>query len=100
MGAEAAFSYENDNPYQSVNNFKPPVIRTGKLFLVDLAGSERIHKSGAYRDLTFLLYKIVVVNYIPKAISFEVSCPYGPYLCSHVHILVIKMPQHQHVALE
>ncbi|KAH7864759.1 hypothetical protein Vadar_033468 [Vaccinium darrowii] len=39
--------YENDNPYQSVNNFKPPVIRTGKLFLVDLAGSERIHKSGS-----------------------------------------------------
>ncbi|XP_058223983.1 kinesin-like protein KIN-UB [Rhododendron vialii] len=47
LGAEAAFSYENDNPYQSVNNFKPPVIRTGKLFLVDLAGSERIHKSGS-----------------------------------------------------
>ncbi|KAL6960164.1 hypothetical protein U1Q18_047303 [Sarracenia purpurea var. burkii] len=47
LGREAAFPNEYDNPYTSVNNFKPPVIRTGKLVLVDLAGSERIHKSGS-----------------------------------------------------
>lgn len=29
------------------NNFKPPILRKGKLIVVDLAGSERIHKSGA-----------------------------------------------------
>ncbi|XP_057500359.1 kinesin-like protein KIN-UB [Actinidia eriantha] len=47
LGRETAFPNENADPYDSVNNYKPPVIRTGKLVLVDLAGSERIHKSGS-----------------------------------------------------
>lgn len=47
LGREAAFSNEIDDPSQSINSFKPPVIRKGKLVLVDLAGSERIHKSGS-----------------------------------------------------
>ncbi|XP_057499899.1 kinesin-like protein KIN-UB isoform X1 [Actinidia eriantha] len=47
LGREAAFPNENADPYDSVNNYKPPVIHTGKLVLVDLAGSERIHKSGS-----------------------------------------------------
>lgn len=47
LGREAAFSSEIDDPSQSVNSFRPPVIRKGKLVLVDLAGSERILKSGS-----------------------------------------------------
>ena len=54
LGREAAFPNENADPYDSVNNYKPPVIHTGKLVLVDLAGSERIHKSGAFHKLLFI----------------------------------------------
>lgn len=45
LGTE--FNGENDGSTHSTNNFRPPIIRKGKLVFVDLAGSERIHKSGA-----------------------------------------------------
>lgn len=46
-GLESDCSSENDHSSQLGNNFKPPIIRKGKLVVVDLAGSERIHKSGS-----------------------------------------------------
>ncbi|KAI5647344.1 hypothetical protein M9H77_33349 [Catharanthus roseus] len=45
LGTE--FNGENDGSTHSTNNFRPPIIRKGKLVFVDLAGSERIHKSGS-----------------------------------------------------
>ncbi|XAR54122.1 Plus-end-directed kinesin ATPase [Bertholletia excelsa] len=50
LGKET-FPNENDDPCNSINSFKPPVIRKGKLVLVDLAGSERINKSGSEGQL-------------------------------------------------
>ncbi|KAM7508738.1 hypothetical protein LguiA_019191 [Lonicera macranthoides] len=49
LGREDDFSSEHDNHNRSHmgNNFKPPILRKGKLIVVDLAGSERIHKSGS-----------------------------------------------------
>lgn len=47
VGRDIDFNAENDGSTHLANNFKPPVIRKGKLIVVDLAGSERIHKSGA-----------------------------------------------------
>ncbi|XP_022897147.1 kinesin-like protein KIN-UB isoform X5 [Olea europaea var. sylvestris] len=47
LGREDDFSTENENRSHSVGNFKPPILRKGKLVVVDLAGSERVHKSGS-----------------------------------------------------
>ncbi|XP_027162952.1 kinesin-like protein KIN-UB isoform X1 [Coffea eugenioides] len=47
LGRENDFTSEHDVSSNGVNNFKPPIIRKGKLVVVDLAGSERIHKSGS-----------------------------------------------------
>ncbi|KAL3517029.1 hypothetical protein ACH5RR_023931 [Cinchona calisaya] len=47
FGRETEFTSEHDGSANGVNNFKPPIIRKGKLVVVDLAGSERIHKSGS-----------------------------------------------------
>ncbi|CAA2991492.1 kinesin-like protein KIN-UB isoform X1 [Olea europaea var. sylvestris] len=47
LGGEDEFSTENENRSHSVGNFKPSILRKGKLVVVDLAGSERVHKSGS-----------------------------------------------------
>lgn len=47
MGRDTDFNAENEGSTHLANNFKPPMIRKGKLIVVDLAGSERIHKSGS-----------------------------------------------------
>ncbi|PIA49923.1 hypothetical protein AQUCO_01300568v1 [Aquilegia coerulea] len=46
-GSEAALSIENGNGSHMSKNFRPPLVRKGKLVVVDLAGSERIDKSGS-----------------------------------------------------
>ncbi|CAN4111740.1 unnamed protein product [Withania somnifera] len=46
-GREADFSAETDHSSHLVTNYKPPMLRKGKLVLVDLAGSERVNKSGS-----------------------------------------------------
>lgn len=52
LGRETDITSQHDFSANGVNNFKPPVIRKGKLVVVDLAGSERIHKSGAPHNST------------------------------------------------
>ncbi|KAL3536931.1 hypothetical protein ACH5RR_000297 [Cinchona calisaya] len=47
LGRETDFISENDGSANFVNNFKPSILRKGKLVVVDLAGSERILKSGS-----------------------------------------------------
>ncbi|XP_059312869.1 kinesin-like protein KIN-UB [Lycium ferocissimum] len=46
-GREADFSAETDHSSHLSTNYKPPMLRKGKLVLVDLAGSERVNKSGS-----------------------------------------------------
>ncbi|XP_031113301.1 kinesin-like protein KIN-UB [Ipomoea triloba] len=46
-GREADASGEFDDTSPLATNFKPPILRKGKLLLVDLAGSERVLKSGS-----------------------------------------------------
>ncbi|KAK4371987.1 hypothetical protein RND71_007371 [Anisodus tanguticus] len=46
-GREADFSAETDHSSHLATNYKPPMLRKGKLLLVDLAGSERVNKSGS-----------------------------------------------------
>ncbi|KAK6804426.1 hypothetical protein RDI58_002210 [Solanum bulbocastanum] len=46
-GREADFSAETDHSSHLTTNYKPPMLRKGKLVLVDLAGSERVNKSGS-----------------------------------------------------
>ncbi|KAK4738657.1 hypothetical protein R3W88_002354 [Solanum pinnatisectum] len=46
-GREADFSAETDHSSHLTINYKPPMLRKGKLVLVDLAGSERVNKSGS-----------------------------------------------------
>ncbi|KAM3322921.1 kinesin-like protein KIN-UB [Capsicum chacoense] len=46
-GREADFSAETDHSSHLATNYKPPMLRKGKLVLVDLAGSERVNKSGS-----------------------------------------------------
>lgn len=61
LGREDDFSTENENRSHSVGNFKPPILRKGKLVVIDLAGSERVHKSGAYNTLNLLLLEIICI---------------------------------------
>ncbi|CAH9093372.1 unnamed protein product [Cuscuta epithymum] len=44
---ETDISADFDDPSPLATNFKPPMLRKGKLLLVDLAGSERVLKSGS-----------------------------------------------------
>lgn len=46
-GGNLSLLSDNGCNSQTVKNFKPPIIRKGKLVVVDLAGSERINKSGS-----------------------------------------------------
>ncbi|CAN4125806.1 unnamed protein product [Withania somnifera] len=46
-GRETDFSAETDHSSHLTTNYKPPMLRKGKLVLVDLAGSERVNKSGS-----------------------------------------------------
>lgn len=55
-GREADFSAETDHSSHLTTNYKPPMLRKGKLVLVDLAGSERVNKSGILNShLGFLI---------------------------------------------
>lgn len=45
-GIESDLTDEYDDSTHLTMNFKPPMLRKGKLVLVDLAGSERVLKSG------------------------------------------------------
>jgi kinesin family protein 5 len=47
LGRDDDFSSQNHNNSHTGSNFKPSILRKGKLIVVDLAGSERIHKSGS-----------------------------------------------------
>lgn len=72
-GREADASAEFDDSSPLATNFKPPILRKGKLLLVDLAGSERVLKSGTlnFLDLITKMSILSLVTGFDLIVSFH-----------------------------